>query len=77
MLSKFFETQLKIPVRDEWTEQVKQDLRDLKIREDFEWIRKTSKASFSKLVKKCGQEYALAELNKKKTKHSKIKQYRV
>ena len=72
MLSKFFETQLKFPVRDDWTEQVKQDLRDLKIREDFEWIRKTSKASFSKLVKKCGQEYALAELNKKKTSHSKL-----
>ena len=72
MLSKFFKTQLKFPVRDDWTEQVKQDLQDFNIKEDFQWIKSMSKASFSKLVKRCGKEYALTELNKKKSAHSKL-----
>ena len=72
MLSKFFKTQLKFPVRDDWTEQVKQDLQDFNIKEDFQWIKSMSKASFSKLVKRCGKEYALTELNKKKSTHSKL-----
>ena len=72
MLNKFFQTQLAFPVKDDWSEQVRQDLRDFGIREDFQWIKTTSQYTFRKLVKKCGRDYALGEFNEKKRKHTKL-----
>jgi hypothetical protein len=72
VLSKFFQTQLAFPVKDDWSEQVRQDLSDFGIREDLQWIKTKSQYKFRKLVKKFGREYALGEFNDKKRKHSKL-----
>ena len=72
MLSKFFKTQLSFPVKDDWSEQVRQDLVDFGIKEDFEFIKTTSTYKFRKLIKKCGREYALAKFCEQKRKHSKL-----
>ena len=72
MLSKFFQTQLAFPVKDDWSEQVRLDLSDFGIREDLQWIKTTSQYKFRKLVKKCGREYALGEFKDQKRKHSKL-----
>ena len=74
LLSKFFKTQLLFPVKDDWSEQVRQDLEDFGIKEDFEWIKKTSQYKFRKLIKKCGREYALAKFCEQKRRHSKLDQ---
>ena len=55
MLSKFFHAQYTFPVRGDWSEQVKEDLKDLDIQENFEWIKSKSKDSFCRLVKKKGR----------------------
>jgi hypothetical protein len=72
MLSKFFHTQLMFPVKDDWSEQARQDLMDFNIQHGFEWIKSTSVYRFRKLVKKRGREYALAEFQKQKKGHSKL-----
>ena len=72
MLSKFFKTQFSFPVKDDWSEQVRQDLVDFGIKEDLEWIKTTSVYKFRKLVKKCGREYALDKFCEQKRKHSKL-----
>ena len=72
MLSKFFNAQYRFPVKDDWSEQVKQDLQDFRIPENFEKIQSKSKDSFSRLVKKRGKEFAFKEFIQKKTAHSKL-----
>ena len=52
MLSKFFKTKLSFPVKDNWTEQTKQDMIDFNITENLDWIKTTSVYKFRKLVKK-------------------------
>ena len=70
MISQFFWTQWYNPTRDDWTESVKRDLNDFKIRLDE--ITNKSKYSVKKMVKKKAQEYALSRLNQKKDSHSKM-----
>ena len=72
MLSKFFKAMSENPSKDDWSEQVKVDLKDLGIREDLGEIEVTSKASFKKMVKSKIYEYALDQLNLEKISHSKM-----
>jgi hypothetical protein len=72
MLSQFFKTQYSFPVKDDWTEQVKQDLEDFELSSDLGWIKSHSKNKFKKLVKKHGRVYAHNQFMKKKGKHSKL-----
>ena len=72
MLSKFFHAQYTFPVKGDWSEQVKLDLKDFEIQENFEWIKSKSKDSFCRLVKKQGKEFALNKFNEKKRAHSKL-----
>ena len=73
MLYQFFMTQWNYPGRrNEWTEQVKADLKELGIGDDLSWIMKKSKMSFKSLVKKQVRELALLKLSQKKQGHSKM-----
>ena len=73
MLYQFFMTQWNYPCRrNEWTEQVKADLKELGIGDDLSWIMKKSKMSFKSLVKKQVRELALFKLSQKKQGHSKM-----
>ena len=73
MLNKFFQTQWKHPaVRNEWTEQVRLDLKEFGIKEDLEWIKSKSKLSFKLLMKKVTREVAKQTLERIKEKHSKM-----
>ena len=51
MLFRFFEAQLKYPVKDDWTMQVVKDLNDFGIPEGFKFMRSKSKDSFIKFLK--------------------------
>ena len=72
MLAKVFKTQWKYPTKDDWTIQVKQDLKHFEIKMDLEEIGEMSIYSFKKLVKLKSKEYALEYLLKLKSKHSKM-----
>ena len=72
MLAKVFQTQWKYPTKDDWTVQVKEDLKDFNIKMDLKEIGKKSSYSFKKLVKVKSKEYALEYLLKLKSKHSKM-----
>ena len=74
MLFKFFITQWNYPAsRNEWTEQVRKDLKDFDLIEDLEWIKTKSKLTFKTLVKIKAREIAFTYLNNKKATHSKLK----
>ena len=70
MISKFFRTQWRNPTKGDWTETVKQDLKDFKI--DIEDITAKSKNVVKTMMKRKAQEFALFELLKKKQNHSKL-----
>ena len=72
MLYKVFMTQWKFPVKDDWTDMVKQDLKDLKIGLSLEEIRGKTELSFKNLIKIKTKEYTLEFLLKMKQKHSKM-----
>ena len=73
MLAKFFYTQWKYPAgRNEWTEQVKMDLKEFGLEDDVEWIKAKSKCSFKTMMKKLTREVAIQTLNREKEKHSKM-----
>ena len=72
MLAKFFQAQSKYPVKGDWTEQVKIDLEDFGIQENWDWIKSKSVNSFKRLVKKKAKQYALSEFLRKKSIHSKL-----
>ena len=72
MLSKFFHAQFRFPAKDDWSEQVRLDLKDLNIPENLEWIRSKSKDSFRRLVKKRAKDYALNGFKILKSGHSKL-----
>ena len=72
-LYNFFTTQLKYPTKNDWTETVKEDLKDFDIDEDFEIIKKTSKMKFKKFIKIKAREYELRYMSKSKESLSKIR----
>ena len=73
MLYKFFICQWYHPVRGDWTETVKEDLKDFDIPCDFQFFKSKSKESFKRLVKIKAKEYALKILMENQQKHSKMK----
>ena len=72
MLSKVFQTQWKYPVKDDWSLQVQQDLKDLNIVLNLEDIKKKSSFTFKKQVKIKSKEFALEQILKLKSKPSKM-----
>ena len=72
MLYKFFMAQWESPSKQDWTEQVKQDLTDLGIEKNLDFIKSKSQFSFKNLVKIKTREFALDLLNENKYKHSKM-----
>ena len=66
MLSKVFQSQLINPVKQDWTEQVKEDLFELKIGLRFDEIKPKSKKSFIKYVKIKALEFEFESLMSKK-----------
>ena len=72
MLNKMFMTQWKYPVKGDWTEQAKQDLKDFEISVSLEELKTKSKGSFKRFLKRKTQEFAFAFLIELKEKHSKL-----
>ena len=72
MLYKFFLTQFNKPCRGDWTETVKQDLEDLGVKWDFDFLKSKSKDAFKRLVKNKVKEVALEDLKAKQKQHSKM-----
>ena len=72
MMSKVFLTQWKYPVKDDWILQVQQDLKDFGIVLNLEEIKGKSPYTFKKHVKIKSKEFALEQLLKLKSKHSKM-----
>ena len=73
MLTKVFMTQWNYPSgKNEWSEQVKDNMRSFGLNPSLEWIITKSKLSFKALVKRQARELALLELNMKKDGHSKM-----
>ena len=71
-LFKFFMAQWNHPAeRNEWTEQVRQDLEEFEIEEDLSWIKNKSEFSFKKIVKAKAKELTL-ELNHRKGKMTRL-----
>ena len=72
MLYKFVVAQWENPSKQDWTEQVRVDLSELGIREDFPFIESKSQYCFKKLVKTKIKEFTLDLLNDRKFKHTKM-----
>lgn len=71
-VGQVFQAQSKFPVKGDWTEQVRIDLEDSGIQENFDWIKSKSVNSFKRLVKKKAKQYALSELLRMKSIHSRL-----
>ena len=71
-VGQVFQAQSKFPVKGDWTEQVRIDLEDFGIQENFDWIKSKSVNSFKRLVKKKAKQYALSELLRMKSIHSRL-----
>lgn len=72
MLFKVFSAQWKYPIKDDWTNTVQKDLKDLEINMSLEEIKLKSKISFKKLVKIKAKEYTMDYLLTLKEKHTKM-----
>ena len=72
MLSKFFKAQHSDPVKNDWTVQVLQDLKDLKIELSMEQMQQKSIESFKNYVKKKAIEYEFSKLMGLKQHHTKM-----
>ena len=72
MLYKFYETQWKHPVKDDWTSQVQKDMEDLDVDMSLEEIKLKSEYSFKKYIKIKMKEYTLEHLLSQKEEHSKM-----
>ena len=73
MLYKFFSVQWRFPVKGDWTETVKADLRYLEMDFTLEQIKKFKKENFAKIVKSQVHKIALRDLCEKKEKILAIK----
>ena len=72
MLFKFFETQWKYTIKDDWTSQVQKDIEDLNVDMSLEEIKKKSEYSFKRYIKIKMKEYSLEYLLSQKEKHTKM-----
>ena len=71
-----FITQWNNPTRGDWTELVREDLKDFGLEEDLDMLQQMSKGTIKKLVKSEARKYAFNELMKsiaRKKGHSKLK----
>ena len=72
MLYSFFITQWHNPTKGDWTEAVKEDLKDFNIPCDFEYIENMSQEAFKRKVKVKAKDLALTNLKKLQENHSKM-----
>ena len=72
MLYSFFTTQWHNPSKGDWTEQVKDDLIEFNIPQDFQHIQSKSKESFKKIVRIKSEDIALEKLLYMKGRHTKM-----
>ena len=72
MMYTFFITQWLNPTKGDWVLQVREDLDDLEIPCNFEFIKSKSKLAFKKMVNAKVKIYALKALQAKQMKHSKM-----
>ena len=72
MLYSFFITQWHNPCRGDWTEQVKNDLKEFNIPQDFQHITSKSKESYKKIVRAKSEEIAFGKLVDMKGRHTKM-----
>ena len=72
MLYKFFKAQYESPVKEDWTEQVRKDLKELNMTEDVSLLKTMSEIKLKTLVKKKIKEHVLECLNEEKLEHSKM-----
>lgn len=73
MLYKICMCQWNNPVKNDWTEQLKCDLKDFGICEDFTILSSIKKDSFKNLVNTRTKEYAFKHLTSLQKTHSKLK----
>ena len=73
MIFKFMNAQWNQPVKNDWTTQVRQDLNDLEISEDFVVLKKFKKNAFKKMINMKIKKYAFEYLIKLKGGHSKMR----
>ena len=72
MIHKFVKAQWDYPIRNDWTNQVREDLLEFGISENLEVIKSKSIISFKKLVKMKASEFEYNKLQKIKSSHSKM-----
>ena len=73
MLFNFVRVQWHNPTKGDWTEQIKQDLKDLEMEPNFSYYSSMKTENFKEFVKHQSKENSLKELNMKKESHSKVK----
>ena len=71
LLLKFFKAQLREPTKNDWCSQVKQDLDELNIEDDFDNIKQMTKSQMSNLVKEAYKAKAFDDLLEKQLTYSK------
>ena len=74
MLSRFFQSQWRFPIKNDWVNQVKDDFKDFNLNYQLSEIKLISKTSWKKRVKLKMKEYSLDQLNKLKGNHSKMEE---
>ena len=72
LLSQIFYAQWRNPLKNDWVENVKDDLRYFDLNTDLLWIKTTSKNKFKKLVNEKLRSIAWVELNDRKSEHENI-----
>ena len=72
MISQIFSVQWNQPVKNDWTNFVKQDLIDFRIETNLSDIKKKSESSFKNLVRKKTMEYEYNQLMNIKQTHRKL-----
>ena len=71
LLLKFFKAQFRVPTKNDWCSQVKQDLDELNIEDDFDNIKQMTKSQMSNLVKEAYKAKAFDDLLEKQLTYSK------
>ena len=70
LLNKFLKAQLREPTKNDWGSQVKEDLEELGIEENFEHFKKLSKKKMSTIVKEAYKSQAFDDLLEKQLSYS-------
>ena len=72
MVFKFFQTQYRNRTSKDWVTTILKDLEEINLGMTIEEIQTMKKSKYMKLLKKCIQDKALMELQKRKENHSKV-----